>query len=83
MPVRSISFGASGNDKLADLFLDGLDLLIDALQLDDQLDRETASGFADQVAWLDGRDQCAGLLGGQELLRPRLGKAQGAADAAG
>ena len=51
-------------------FFSALDLLVDGLELADQLDGEPAAGLADQVAGPDRGEQRAGLLRGQELLRP-------------
>jgi hypothetical protein len=49
-------------DERGELLLNGLNLLVDALQLDDQLGREPASGLPDEVAGLDGGDYRPGLV---------------------
>jgi len=62
--------GAAVGDQPGELLLDGLDLLVDALELDDQLDRKPAPGLADEISRLGRRDEAAGLRREQELLRP-------------
>jgi hypothetical protein len=53
--------GSAGQDQLARVGLDGLGLLVDGLEFDDQVDREPASGLADEVAGPDGGDHRPGL----------------------
>ena len=80
--VREQPGGAGGADPVqlqqgrpalghqrGEFLLDGLDPLVDALELDDQLDREPAAGLPNEVAGFDGRDHRPGLLRGQERLR--------------
>jgi hypothetical protein len=60
--------GAAGDHELLEVLLGGLDLLVDALELNDQLDREPTPGLADDVARPDGGDERPGLVRGEELL---------------
>lgn len=40
------------HDELAQLFVGGLGLSIDALEFTDQLDGQPTPGFAERIAWL-------------------------------
>ncbi|MDG6110246.1 hypothetical protein Daura_03990 [Dactylosporangium aurantiacum] len=54
-------------DQRGQFLLRRLDLLVDLDQLADQLRRQPATGPPDKVTRPDRGQQCAGLVGGQEL----------------
>jgi hypothetical protein len=60
--------GSLSLDERGDLFLAGLDLAVDAVQLGDQLGGEPAPGRADDVSRPCAGEQRAGLGRRQELL---------------
>jgi hypothetical protein len=66
--VEAQQGGAAGNDELGEMFVSGLDLLVDGLEFGDQLDSQPAAGLAHDVPWLDRGDQGADLGRGEELL---------------
>jgi len=57
-------------DKLSELRVGRLDLLVDHGDLGDQLRGQLPAGASDDVAWSHGVKQGSGLRRGQELLRP-------------
>ncbi|MFC0112360.1 hypothetical protein [Kibdelosporangium aridum] len=75
--------GSAGGDELGEVFVDRLDLLVDALQFADQFDREPAAGLAEDVAWLDRGDQGASLGGWRGSAWRHRETARAATDAAG
>ncbi len=62
--------GPACGHEVLEVLLRGLDPLVDDFELAGQLDRQPTSGLSDDVSRPDGREQCAGLVGGQELLGP-------------
>jgi hypothetical protein len=61
---------AGGGDQLGQLRVGRFDLLVDDREFGDQFGGELPAGAPDDVAGADRGQQCAGLWGGQELLRP-------------
>jgi hypothetical protein len=51
-----------GGDQYLQVGVDGLDLLVDALELTGQFDGQPAPGPPDNVAWPGGGDQRPGLV---------------------
>jgi hypothetical protein len=70
-------------DQLLEVAVGGLDVLVDALELADQLDGEPAAGLPNQVTRTHRDDQRAGLRGGQGTALRHRESAPAAAGAAG
>ena len=70
MPCQVHQPAAGAVDQVGEFLFRDLDLLVDDDEFGDQLGGQPAAGLADHVARADGAQQGAGLLGGQELLRP-------------
>jgi len=68
--VEVLQAAAGRFDEFGEFLVRRFDLLVHGDQVADQLGREPAPGAPDEVAGPDGVEQGAGLVGGQELLRP-------------